>query len=303
MESLNDSYSDQQHTSSWDSQKQGLEMSSNSVDTEALQPHLGGNIEQRRHYAENILRDEQVKPNGTVTITPHFRQLPNEILLADDRYARGRQRNIYTWTLVSKQFYAIANPLLWIEPVLNIVDPSINVRRRMQQLLDGLAVTQQPLGDYVRTLVLSNSFCSDTDLLRLMPYIRHQHTRLSTHCPHLTSLTLSNIFLSDATFRALGQHCHQLNDLTLKAARSMGYMFVLFPIVLWKKSTSQMVIRGCFLQHGNDVASFQGLTHLTLNGAASLDLSDISQQQPQLTTRRQQQAAEDHRFLASLEGD
>ncbi|ORY95187.1 hypothetical protein BCR42DRAFT_457622 [Absidia repens] len=70
------------------------------------------------------------KSDGTVIITPHPRQLPNEILariihhidettqpayiLFGSRHP-DQQRDLHACTLVNRQFYALANPLLWQE--------------------------------------------------------------------------------------------------------------------------------------------------------------------------------------------
>ncbi|ORZ07453.1 hypothetical protein BCR42DRAFT_397356 [Absidia repens] len=206
----------------------------------------GGDTKQMKRYAEELLQHErstiQVKPDDTVIITPHLPQLPNEILARIMHYVLkpgpgmyGRdnrqidqQLDLCTCTLVNKQFYAIAYPLLWREPVLELG------RTQLQRINDSLATKEAPpVGHYVRNLRLDNQICNDTELLRLMPHIPHLETlsiendtdnylplmtstslqQLPHHCPHLTSLTLWRIDLSEAALRAIGHHCHQLTDI------------------------------------------------------------------------------------------
>ncbi|ORZ06216.1 hypothetical protein BCR42DRAFT_173354 [Absidia repens] len=204
---------------------------------------------------------KQIKYHGDALsqhqpITSPSRHLPDEILSRiiyqvtsnqqdDSHQSKDRQveeqQDLYHCTLINKQFYAIANPLLWEAPVL-YMDP-----KRLHQLLDCLARSteqqqqqQKPLGHFIRTLVLYNTFCTDTQLLQLMPLIPHvtmlsiQNDRyamgeldalpmitntslqhLPFYCSQLTSLDLSFIHLSTATVHALGHHCHQLGDLVL----------------------------------------------------------------------------------------
>ncbi|ORZ07455.1 hypothetical protein BCR42DRAFT_426288 [Absidia repens] len=198
-----------------------------------------------KDYAEELLQHErstiQVKPDGTVIITPHPQQLPNEILARIIHYVLEPEPGTYrpdsrrvceqldlcTCTLVNKQFYAVAYPLLWREPVLKF-----NLTQ-LQRMIDYLATKESPMEHYVRKLDLDNITCNDTELLRLMTHIPHLETlsianrndehfppmtsrslqHLPHHCSHLTSLTLSHIHLSKATICAIGQHCHQLTEL------------------------------------------------------------------------------------------
>ncbi|ORZ07449.1 hypothetical protein BCR42DRAFT_426269 [Absidia repens] len=125
-----------------------------------------------KRYAEELLQHErstiQVKPDGTVIITPHLHQLPNEILARIIHYVlepepgldepdsrqMDQQLDLCTCTLVNKQFYAIAYPLLWREP--------------LQRMMDYLATKEEPpMGHYVRTLDVDNITCTDTELLHL----------------------------------------------------------------------------------------------------------------------------------------
>ncbi|ORZ07323.1 hypothetical protein BCR42DRAFT_495914 [Absidia repens] len=139
----------------------------------------GGDTKKIRCYAEEIVHHErstiQVKPDGTVSIIPHPRQLPNEILaciidyVAEPAHPHGckfnsrelaQQIDLYTCTLVNKQFNSVANRVLWQEPILDIGPV------HMQQLLDCLAATEQPMGQYIRRLVLLDNTCDSSRLLR-----------------------------------------------------------------------------------------------------------------------------------------
>ncbi|CAO3593803.1 unnamed protein product [Absidia cylindrospora] len=220
-------------------------------DNEHGHPHFTrGNTKQMKRYAEEILQHERstihVTPDGTVIITPHPRPLPNEIvahiisyvLEAPESNMLGlesrnmiQQQDLCTCMLVNKQFYAIAYPLLWQEPVLEL---------DLQPLLDCLAATtKQPLGHKIKRLHLDNTTCTDTQFLRLMPHIPRltslsidnidgvqpltstslQHVPRS--CSQLTSLTLSRTTVLEATIHAIGQHCHQLTELNLKDVQGL----------------------------------------------------------------------------------
>ncbi|ORZ07390.1 hypothetical protein BCR42DRAFT_426175 [Absidia repens] len=223
-----------------------------SADDEYRYSHFTrGDAKKVKSYIKEILQHEQrtieMKPDGTVIITPHLRQLPNEILAhiinhvlevvpryAFDNRRFAQQQNLYACTLVNKQFHSIANPLLWQEPVMGF-DPT----RDLHRLLDCLAVTQQPLGCYVRRLKLKNNFCTDATLLLLMSHLRRLETlsientamftdcapitsislqHLPRYCSQLTSLNLVNIILSDATIRAIGQHCRRLDEFAVHSS-------------------------------------------------------------------------------------
>ncbi|ORZ07333.1 hypothetical protein BCR42DRAFT_495918 [Absidia repens] len=208
-----------------------------------------GDTKKIRRYAEEIVHHErstiQVKPDGTVVITPHPRQLPNEILACIiDHVAEPldpydpvchrpwfeEQNDLYTCTLVNKQFYSVANHLLWQEPKLKVG------RRHMQRLLDCLAATEQPMGQSIRRLVLRNTTCDDYKLLLLMPHIPHLESlsienvdftdevspitsrcleHLPPHCPRLTSIELNNIQMMSDTCHEIVQYCHHLTEITV----------------------------------------------------------------------------------------
>ncbi|ORZ06521.1 hypothetical protein BCR42DRAFT_160305 [Absidia repens] len=181
-----------------------------------------------KRYAEGLLQHErsniQVKPDDTVIITLHLQQLPNEILAHIIHYVLepehvmsqpdsrqiDQQLDLCTCILVNKQFYAVAYPLLWREPVLS------SDLTQLQRMIDYLVTKEPPMGHYVRKLRLDNITCNDNELLRLMTHIPHLETlsigndtdnylppitstslqHLPHHCPHLTSLTLWRIHLS-----------------------------------------------------------------------------------------------------------
>ncbi|ORZ01983.1 hypothetical protein BCR42DRAFT_429734 [Absidia repens] len=260
-----------------------------------------GDIKQIKRYAEEILQHErstiQVKSDGTVIITPHPRQLPNEILariihhvdeatLPHYIITEGRQpdqqRDLHTCTLVNRQFYAIANPLLWQEPVFDVDT------MHLQQWLDGLAATEQSLGNHVKKLQLDNATCTDIQLLLLMTHVRHLETlsienlnftnefspitstglqHLPRYCSQLTSLKLFNIHLSDATIRAIGQHCRRLCQLTVHANVGLSDDLLaalancpLQQIALSYDATEGMLTEKMVM----DMTRFQDLTHLDL---------------------------------------
>ncbi|ORZ07391.1 hypothetical protein BCR42DRAFT_426176 [Absidia repens] len=213
-------------------------------------PFTGDDTKQIQRHIENSLQHErntiQVRPDGTVIITPHFRQLPNEIqarninhvdeasqrhpYLIDDSRPFDQRQDPYTCTLVNKRFHLEANPSLRQEPVLD-VEPT-----NLQPLLDCLAATEQPLRYHTSRLLLKNTTCTDTELLLLMPHIRHLETlsiknvdstndfspitdtsvqHLPRYCSQLTSLEIHNIHLSGATIRSIARHCRQLTELTV----------------------------------------------------------------------------------------
>ncbi|ORZ11602.1 hypothetical protein BCR42DRAFT_421405 [Absidia repens] len=221
-----------------------------SKDNEHGHIHLTRDDTKRRKRSDNeTLQCEQstnqVKPEGTVIDTHHPRQIPNEILVhiiehvaeqprrltsLDDSRWVDQQRDLHACTLVNKQFYFVANPVLWQETVLD------TNRTRLQRLLDCLAATERRLGHYIRRLDLNNASCTDSELLLLTKHIRRLETlsiknvdftytssritstglqHLPQDCPELTSLKLLDFHLSEATICAIGQHCPQLTEFTL----------------------------------------------------------------------------------------
>ncbi|ORZ05664.1 hypothetical protein BCR42DRAFT_178766 [Absidia repens] len=192
--------------------------------------------------ADNVM--QRPLPNEIVALIVHHVDYPEcEPRLNDDRQM-AEQRELYTFTLVNKQFYAIANPLLWQEPVVGL-DSTF-----LQRLLDCLTATtnQQPLGHHIKKLHLHNTTCTDHQLLLLMTHIPHLETLLIENkrypdnndassvltplpspplisnvslqflprcCSQLTVLEIHSIHLLEPTARAIGQHCHHLRQLTL----------------------------------------------------------------------------------------
>ncbi|ORZ07322.1 hypothetical protein BCR42DRAFT_495912 [Absidia repens] len=234
-----------------------------------------GDTEKMERYDEKIIHHErstiQVIPDGTVTTIPHARHLPNEILAciidhvaeqpnSHDYKYDGRwfkeQNELYTFTLVNKQFYSVANHLLWQKPVLKVG------RRHMLRLLDCLAAAKQPMGQYIRRLVLKNTTCDDTQLLLLMTHISHLETlsienvdftdkfspitsrsleRLPRHCPRLSTLQLINIQTSIDTSRAIVHYCHHLTELTMNCGYALMTSANIFQRNI-KKMDSTMVL-------------------------------------------------------------
>ncbi|ORZ07077.1 hypothetical protein BCR42DRAFT_426324 [Absidia repens] len=258
-----------------------------------------GDIKQIKRYTEEILQHErstiQVKSDGTVIITPHPRQLPNEILariihhidettqpayiLFGSRHP-DQQRDLHACTLVNRQFYALANPLLWQE--LEFHDTI-----HLQRLLDGLAASEQSLGNHVRKIQLNNVACTDAQLLLLMTHVRHLETlslenvnftndfppitntslqHLPRYCSQLTSLKLFNIGLSDATIRAIGQHCRRLCQLTLCGYLSDDGLATLASCPLQRLQLFHEDIENMLTEKMvMDMIRFQDLTHLDLS--------------------------------------
>ncbi|ORZ07361.1 hypothetical protein BCR42DRAFT_472236 [Absidia repens] len=262
-------------------------------------------------HAEKILQNQnegstiQIKPDDTAIITPHPRHMPNEILECIFNHVaqkskrlpclygsqeRDQRKDLYTCTLVNKLFYAIVNPLLWHEPVLD-ADPT-----HVQRLLDCLAATERPLGHDVRKLYLRNTTCTDHQLLCLMTHVRHLETlsidndkplyddddpiaaapitntslqQLPRYCSQLTSLDLYNMDLSTVTLRAIGQHCLRLTEFTLffNVKPWDGVLSALTHCPLEKlRITCDDAQWGTLTEHMvTDIAKFQGLTYLCLS--------------------------------------
>ncbi|CAO3588656.1 unnamed protein product [Absidia cylindrospora] len=185
--------------------------------------------------------------------------------------------------------------MLWQEPVLD-ADPT-----HLQRLLDCLAATENPLGQYVRKLRLHTSTGTDNQLLCLMTHVRSLETlslenempfdddiyaaataatavasitntslqQLPRYCSQLTCLVIVNMDLSEATIRAIGQHCLRLNEITmfLSVEPWEGIFSALSHCPLeklsmtcnneqWGTLTEQMV---------TDITAFQGLVYLRLS--------------------------------------
>ncbi|CAO3601036.1 unnamed protein product [Absidia cylindrospora] len=182
-----------------------------------------------KHYAHGIIdytdTEIQINRNGAILLTPHFRQFPSELVLLIVSHCL-EQQTLCALSLVSKQFYAIANPLLWHAP--KIQNGTI-----LDKLLTSVTKVQSPTGCFIRKMEFS---CSQWDNIRfalLITHLRHleelkitndtsiedaSFRHLPRHCPNLASLELDCRRISSSVFTELGQHCHQLRQLKLTCA-------------------------------------------------------------------------------------
>ncbi|ORZ07464.1 hypothetical protein BCR42DRAFT_426305 [Absidia repens] len=177
-------------------------------------------------YARDIIdyaaTEIEIKHNGVIMLTPHFRQFPSDLVTLVVSHC-PEQQDLCALSLVSKQFYAIANPLLWCAP-------KIQDSVALDKFLYSVATFQSPMGFIIRKMDFSSPYWDDVRFYLLIPHLRHleelnindgifnvnsSFRHLPRHCPNLTSVELDCSGISSATYTELGQHCHHLCQLTL----------------------------------------------------------------------------------------
>ncbi|ORZ11610.1 hypothetical protein BCR42DRAFT_440640 [Absidia repens] len=157
-----------------------------------------------KRYAHEIIdytaSGIEIKHNGAILITPRFRQFPSELvsLIVRDCF---EQQDLCALSLVNKQFYAIANPLLWYAPK---IQDGITVENSLPPL---------PSASRQREELNINRDAS-------IKYDSFRH--LPCHCPNLTSVELDCGSISSTAYTELGQHCLHLRQLTLN---SIDYLY------------------------------------------------------------------------------
>ncbi|ORZ07199.1 hypothetical protein BCR42DRAFT_456172 [Absidia repens] len=196
-----------------------------------------------------VLRSRRIKRNipggvsattAAAAVTRHFYnttshrpQLPTEIIVQVLQYVT-QIHDLYTCSLVNKQFFAISSPLLW-------KSPKLNNKGILRHFIACLTMADQPqlqeslsIGRYIRTLDLDDWFWTDTEFLQLLPHVpyleelkiiyKRCRKRTITNaslqylprlCPRLTSLSITRRTLSHHTIFQLGHHCRQLKHLAL----------------------------------------------------------------------------------------
>ncbi|ORZ06516.1 hypothetical protein BCR42DRAFT_427274 [Absidia repens] len=180
-----------------------------------------------KRYARDITdytaTEIEIKHNGVIVLTPHFRQFPSELVTLIVSHCL-EQRDLWALSLVSKQFYTIANPLLWCAP-------KIQHSVALDKFLYSVATFQPPMGFIIRKMNFSCPQWNDVHFSLLIPHLRHleelningsvlnvkeSFRHLPRHCPNLTSVDLECSTISSAAYTELGLHCHHLCQLTLR---------------------------------------------------------------------------------------
>ncbi|ORZ07178.1 hypothetical protein BCR42DRAFT_426466 [Absidia repens] len=164
----------------------------------------------------------------------HLGQLPSEIISLILQHV-SEQQDLYTCTLVSHQFYAETNPLLWRSP-------RIRNDTAVQQFMNTITTTTTTSpcrhGE-VRHLELVDWIWSDTQLMTLLEHIGYTLASLAlyntTHitdasmqhgaryCPSLQRLDLKKCpHVTHHTLHAFGHHCRSLRQLLLIDCPCLG---------------------------------------------------------------------------------
>ncbi|CAO3601041.1 unnamed protein product [Absidia cylindrospora] len=188
-----------------------------------------------KHYAHEIIDYTATKidinQNGAILLTPHFRQLPTELVSLIISYC-FEQHDLFALSLVNKQFHAIANPVLWYAPKIQHDTERI-------KFLNSVVKFPSPTGGFIRKMEFSSIHWTSICLSLLIPHLHHLEELIITiniyiddanlshfprHCPNLTSLQLNCLGISNSSvFAELGQHCHQLRHLTLTLTRYISF--------------------------------------------------------------------------------
>ncbi|CAO3601040.1 unnamed protein product [Absidia cylindrospora] len=179
-----------------------------------------------KHYAHEIIEYTATKidinQNGAILLTPHWRQLPSELVSLIVSYC-PEQRDLYALSLVNKQFHAIANPLLWCAPKLQ-------THTAMIKFLNCIAKLQSSTWLFIRKMDYLCSHSNSNRISLLIPHLRHlEELRLIHHahyCPKLARIGIDCLGNSLEVFTTLGQHCHHLRQLTLSSTRYIAYHFL-----------------------------------------------------------------------------
>ncbi|ORZ07463.1 hypothetical protein BCR42DRAFT_426304 [Absidia repens] len=180
-----------------------------------------------KRYARDITdytaTEIEIKQNGVIVLIPHFRQFPSELVTWVVSHC-PEQQDLCALSLVSKQFYTIANPLLWCAP-------KIQHSAVMDKFLYSVATFQSPMRFIIRKMNFSCPQWNDVHFSLLIPHLRHleelninggvinvkeSFRHLPRHCPNLTSVELDVGTISSAAYTELGLHCHHLCQLTLR---------------------------------------------------------------------------------------
>ncbi|ORZ06262.1 hypothetical protein BCR42DRAFT_427383 [Absidia repens] len=236
-------------------------------------------------YGHEILDQSRSKielqDDGTLIITPHFRQYPTEIISLIVHYVvSDHQQSLYQYTLVNRQFYTEINPLLW-------KSPKIHTDSALDLFSCALMDMQSHMGHHIRALHVTGEYWTDIYFSLVMPHLRRLEEitiddttsitdaclrHLPRHCRHLTSLRLLQRPISPIVCKALGQHCHQLDHLELELGSDIS------PTIL------EALEGGCPLKRISlnfagqadavseeiiaDLSRFRFLTHLEFNKVA-----------------------------------
>ncbi|CAO3601141.1 unnamed protein product [Absidia cylindrospora] len=159
-------------------------------------------------------------------------ELPAEIVSAIARTVP--ETDLLSLSLVNRQFYKVAHPLLWR-------DVALFSKPQLIKLLQCSLSSQHELLQHVRDLHLSVSISDDTLLLltpMLSPLLDNLDLSEAKHitdesfiyiprqCPHLTNVALQDAAITDKSIVSLRQHCLQLNSITLNGCRHLTqYVF------------------------------------------------------------------------------
>ncbi|CAO3601053.1 unnamed protein product [Absidia cylindrospora] len=243
-----------------------------------------------------VLRSRAIKRNipyrrATTTTTAVAKRrfyrgppLPTELVVQVLQYVTQYQ-DLYSCSLVNKQFFAIANPLLWKSPKLN----NKGILRYFLTRLPNPHQNQPAsfsIGQHIRILALDDWFWTDTEFLKLLPHVplleelkiiyKRSRKRIITNaslqylpgrCPHLTSLSITRRALSLHTISQLGHHCRQLKHLTLHFCGDLPpHTLALLKDCPLESLLLSFVNRNDSLNHRivADLHLFDRLTHLVL---------------------------------------
>ncbi|ORZ07460.1 hypothetical protein BCR42DRAFT_426301 [Absidia repens] len=233
-----------------------------------------------KRYARDITdytaTEIEIKHNGVIVLIPHFRQFPSELVTWVVSHCL-EQRDLWALSLVNKQFYTIANPLLWCAP-------KIQHSAALDKFLYAVATFQPPMGFIIRKMDFSCPQWNDVHFSLLIPHLRHleelninsdtsivntSFRHLPRHCPNLTSVELYCRGIPSAALTELGQHCHHLCQLTLRSVPYLSSDSLKF-LLNCPLQKLTFIFRGCYNQEECEdmmrgLRRFTLLTHLVMS--------------------------------------
>ncbi|CAO3601168.1 unnamed protein product [Absidia cylindrospora] len=203
--------------------------------------------------------------------------IPTEIAFAIARNAD--EKDFHALTLLNRQFYTVANPLLWRSVV-------IENKTQFLKFLSGTVLSKGYLFEHIRCLIIHMPITDDI-LLMLIPLLSPVFEKLGlaeakhitdeslkhlpSQCPQLTSLRIAHGAFTDVTMVSLGQHCHQLRQLSLYDCKPLPSNLL---TALAACPLEDIDINGCLIgsteddqderQFARDLANVSHLTSLCL---------------------------------------
>ncbi|ORZ07119.1 hypothetical protein BCR42DRAFT_397415 [Absidia repens] len=191
------------------------------------------------------------------------------------------QRDLYACALVSRQWYAVANPLLWRSLMVKNVASFTNIhttltesnhaflQHHIQSINFGCTLSTPAFEASIRYAGYPRFV-----LARQAPHVTNNRLRpLLQRCQNLSFFGLGWSPITQSSMITLGQHCRQLRSLHLQNCRGLGC--AIFPALAACRLLEEITVIGCRLDGmrfprtaeatANVLVGFDRLTRLKLD--------------------------------------